>query len=174
MEQLTEASGVGIYSDGERVFVIDLGTVQLHTAVFVLGLLAFILGVNGSLMLAGVMGGGPVVVVGIVLVAVSVLCGCGIHRLVKLIRHRRSHPNERAPIVILDLATRRLCGPDGQPMAPLSEVSRQLKFQMGSNSRQLVLIGPMGTVLLARGNPFAGGLGNLEGVLARFGIGDAR
>ena len=169
MERLTEASGVGIYSEGDRVLVVDLGTVQLYTTIFVLGLVTLICGANGAMMLAGLFGEGQVVV-GLVLVALSALSGLGIHKLVKLIRARRSHPEDRVPIVILDLATQQLCASDGRPMAPLSEVRQQRKVQIGSSSRKLVLFGPMGTVLVARGNPFAGGLGNLDGVLAQCGI----
>ena len=50
-------------------------------------------------------------------------------------------------------------------MVPLDQVRFVRKLQIGSSSPKLVAITPGGTKVLKRGNPFDGGIGNVDEVL---------
>ena len=47
----------------------------------------------------------------------------------------------------------------------LDRVRFARKFQIGSSSPKLVAVTPGGTQVLKRGNPFDGGIGNIDEVL---------
>jgi hypothetical protein len=50
-------------------------------------------------------------------------------------------------------------------VVPLDQVRFARKFQIGSSSPKLVVVTAGGTKVLKRGNPFDGGVGNLDEVL---------
>ena len=52
-------------------------------------------------------------------------------------------------------------------LAPLNQVHFQRRMQFGSSSPKLVALTPQGEFVLGRGNPFAGGIGDLDRVLTR-------
>ncbi|NKZ09633.1 hypothetical protein HGA11_01490 [Mycolicibacterium septicum DSM 44393] len=53
----------------------------------------------------------------------------------------------------------------GQVIAPLDQVRFERRMQLGSSSPKLVASTPNGDRILKRGNPFTGGIGNLDEVL---------
>jgi hypothetical protein len=50
-------------------------------------------------------------------------------------------------------------------VVPLDQVRFARKFQIGLSSPKLVAVTPGGTKVLKRGNPFDGGVGNVDEVL---------
>ena len=58
-----------------------------------------------------------------------------------------------------------LADADGTVLAPLSQVRFHNRMQLGSSSPKLVASTPNGDRILKRGNPFTGGIGNLDEVL---------
>ena len=64
-----------------------------------------------------------------------------------------------------DRARRLFVDADGVVVAPLEQVRFQRRTQLTSSSPMLVAVTPDGARTLKRGNPFNGGLGNLEDVL---------
>ena len=75
---------------------------------------------------------------------------------------RASRPR---PIAVFDRAAGVYLDADGRALAPLAAVTFHRRMQLGSSSPKLVAQTPGGTYVLLRGNPFTGGLGNLDAVL---------
>jgi hypothetical protein len=53
----------------------------------------------------------------------------------------------------------------GGAIVPLDQVRFARKLQIGSSSPKLVAVTPGGTHVLKRGNPFDGGIGNVDELL---------
>ncbi|WP_328355166.1 hypothetical protein OG976_24985 [Mycobacterium sp. NBC_00419] len=166
---LREVGGVVIAEDGPRVLVIDRGNGPSAILAFVSGVLAVVCGGFGAVALAAVAAGhgaglptslcAALLVVGIVAAAVTVA-------IVRRIRGSRSIPVSRyRPVAVFDRAARVYLDADGRPLAPLAAVSFHRRMQLGSSSPKLVAQTPEATYTLVRGNPFTGGLGDLDSVL---------
>lgn len=161
---LAEAGSVVVVEDGPRVLVVERNTGALTTVAFVLGVLALVFGGFGLVTLvassdvsAAVSAGG--IVVGLAAAGAVVATRRAIQR-----QHDRPL-TEQPPIAVFDRERQVLLDAGGQTVAPLSEVEIRSKMQATSSSPKLVAATPNGDVLLARGNPFSGGLGDLESVL---------
>jgi hypothetical protein len=84
---------------------------------------------------------------------------------VRTIRRRRSQPlHECRPVAVIDRKLG-LFSYAGGAVVPLDQVRFARKFQIGSSSPKLVAVTPGGTKVLKRGNPFDGGIGNVDEVL---------
>lgn len=166
MTELGAGSGVKILQDRQRLLVVDFGTSALSVVVFVLGLLTIILGSGGvALATAGA------AAVGLGLIGAAALLGLGLALALRtLLRRRRRAPDSLPPRLIIDLAARTLCDGGGGVLAPLEQVRFHRKFQIGSSSPALAASFDRHQVVLARGNPFAGGLGTLEDALRGHGL----
>ncbi|RDH75133.1 hypothetical protein DVS77_28405 [Mycolicibacterium moriokaense] len=53
----------------------------------------------------------------------------------------------------------------GGALVQLDQVRFARRFQIGSSSPKLVAITPGGTMVLKRGNPFDGGIGDIDAIL---------
>jgi len=161
---LAESSGVALIERGPRIYVVDRGTRGFYTAGFVAGLIALIVGINGIVQLVLVaMGEGGIVPFGAIALTIGALAGVGLWRIVVTIRKRRGLSLEQlGAVVIVDRQQGMLCNGAGQPIAPLGGVAVTRKMQVTSSSPALHLSWPGGGVCVARGNPFAGGIGPIE------------
>jgi hypothetical protein len=111
------------------------------------------------------------VVLGAVFLAVAALAGVVLWLIIKFVRRRHAAPLGALPVlVIFDVPAGQLCSGTGQPVAPLSDVQLGHRFQIGSSSRALEVRWSGGSVVLVRGNPFAGGIGPIESALQARGI----
>jgi hypothetical protein len=169
MVELGAGSGVKILGDGQRLVVCDTRTGPLHTAAFVLALLALIPAGGGvALLVAGPRALAPAAAI---LTAFGALCGLGLALILRVIRRRRAAPFDAlTPLVVIDLVGRRLLDGGGRALAPLARVRFHRQRQLGSSEPALVASFANTTLVLARGNPFAGGLGTLERALHRAGL----
>lgn len=78
------------------------------------------------------------------------------------------------PVAVFDRAQWVFTDGDGVVIAPLDHVRFQRQNQLTSSSAMLVAVTPAGKRIIMRGNPFNGGLGNLESVLTAEVFGPAR
>jgi hypothetical protein len=86
---------------------------------------------------------------------------------VRRLRRRQSIPvGHYRPVAVFDRAARVYRDADGHVVAPLDTVTFHRRMQLGSSSAKLVAETPSGAYVLLRGNPFTGGLGDLDTVLA--------
>ena len=152
-----------LVEDGERwIFGRQPGTGG-GTLVFVLGLLAVIVTINGVVQtVLGSAGAG--VGVGLVMLAVGLLF---VWATVAIVRRRNrlraSAPVE--PVLVLDFPTSTLRTGDDRELAPLAEVEFVARMQLASSASALHCRWPGGSRVVLRGNPFGGSIGPAEDAL---------
>ncbi len=166
---LREVGGLVIAEDGPRVLIVDRGNGPAATAAFVMGVLALVFAGFGATSLTAISVGhggdlraGLCVVLLAIGVAAAALTGAALRRIT---RSRSLPVSEYQPVAVFDRAARTYCDGDGRVVAPLDSVTFQRRMQIGSSSPKLVAQTPAGTHVLLRGNPFTGGLGDLDAVL---------
>jgi len=125
--------------------------------------ITLVVGGFGAVALATAM---PSRVLGAIFVAVGLVFVTLTFLVMRKIRRRRSQPlHECRPVAVIDrklgLFTYR-----GGALVQLNQVRFARQMQIGSSSGQLVAITPGGKHVLKRGNPFDGGIGNVDETLA--------
>lgn len=135
------------------------------TVLFVLGLLAFLFGVNGLVQLVAAIGGGAPWQLPLALLAATALFAVGLVAAVRKRRRDAGAPPE--PELVFDRQRGVLCDVHGRVLAPLAQVRFERQFQLGSSSRALACLWPGGSQVIARGNPFGESVDGIEDVLAR-------
>jgi len=159
---LADTGGLVVTDDGRRVLVFDRCTGALTVLAFVLGVLTLVVGGFGVVALAA---GVPSRAVGAAFLAVGLVIAAATFAVVRKFRRRRSQPlHECRSVAVIDrkLGLFSYCG---GAVVPLDQVRFARKFQIGSSSPKLVAVTPGGTKVLKRGNPFDGGVGNVDEVL---------
>ncbi|CAN5510484.1 hypothetical protein BH11ACT7_BH11ACT7_18840 [soil metagenome] len=159
---LADTGGLVVTDDGRRVNVIDRATGGLAVLVFILGVIALVVGGFGAVTLVL---GGPSPMLGAVLLAGGLAVAAVVAMLVRRIRTRRAQPlgNCRS-VAVLDRKLN-LFTVSGGALLPLDQIRFERRFQLGSSSPKLVAIAPNGKHVLKRGNPFDGSIGNADEVL---------
>lgn len=158
---LADTGGLVVTDDGRRVLVIDRCTGALAIVAFVLGVLTLVVAGFGLVALAAF----PSKALGTVFVAVGVVFAVALFAVLRKIRRRRGQPlHECRPVAVIDRKLGLFSGCGGA-LVPLDQVRFARTFQIGSSSPKLVAVTPGGTTVLKRGNPFDGGVGNIDEVL---------
>jgi hypothetical protein len=165
---LAEVGGLAVAEQGPLVVVVDRGTGPWATFAFVLAVLALVFGGFGAVTMALAAADDAAVpwwlssiflLVGIAFVGAT-------FGVLRRIRSTKARPlSGYRPVAVFDRAQRVFVDGDGVVVAPLDQVRFQCKTQLTSSSPMLVAITPSGARTIKRGNPFNGGLGNLEAVL---------
>jgi hypothetical protein len=159
---LADTGGLVVTDDGRRVLVFDRCTGALTVLAFVLGVLTLVVGGFG---LVALIAGTPSRALGAVFLAIGLVLAAVTFVAVRKIRRRRSQPlHECRPVAVIDRKLG-LFSYRGGAVVPLDQVRFARKFQIGSSSPKLVAVTPGGTKVLKRGNPFDGGVGNVDEVL---------
>ena len=140
-----------VTDDGRRVLVFDRCTGALTVLAFVLGVVAVVVGGFGAVALVADV---PSRALGAVFLAVGVSFAAVTYAVVRKFRRRRSQPLHECRSVAV-----------GGAVVPLDRVHFARKLQIGSSSPELVAVTPGGTHVLKRGNPFDGGIGNVDEIL---------
>jgi hypothetical protein len=161
-QTLADTGGLVVTDDGRRVLVFDRCTGGLTVLAFVLGVLTLVVAGFGAVT---VVAGVPSRALGAVFFAVGVIVGAATYAVVRKIRQRRHRPlHECRPVAVIDRKLG-LFSNGGGAVVPLDHVRFARKLQIGSSSPRLVALTPGGTKVLKRGNPFDGGVGNVDEVL---------
>lgn len=157
---LADTGGLVVADDGRRVLVIDRGTGPLTIVAFVLGVVALTVGGFGAVALFALSTG-----LGAAFLAVGVVAAAGAAFAVRTLRRRRARPlHECRPVAVIDRKLG-LFSYAGGAVVQLDQVRFQRRMQLGSSSPKLVAMMPGGTRVLKRGNPFDGGIGNVDEIL---------
>ncbi|WP_199177903.1 hypothetical protein [Mycobacterium hubeiense] len=159
---LADTGGLVVTDDGRRVLVFDRGTGPLAVLAFVLGVLTV---VGGGFGLVALIAGVPSRALGAIFVAAGLVLAALTFLVVRKFRRRRSRPlHECRPVAVIDrkLGLFSYCG---GALVQLDQVRFARKLQIGSSSPKLVALTPGGKHVLKRGNPFDGGVGNIDEVL---------
>ncbi|MBB3752811.1 hypothetical protein FHT44_005323 [Mycolicibacterium sp. BK634] len=159
---LREVGGLVIAEDGPLVLVIDRGNGPRAVLAFVAGVVALVFGGFGAVSLAAI----TPVWLGLAFLAVGVASAAITAVAVRHIRGTRAIPvSDYRPVAVFDRAARVLRDGNGTVVAPLDAVTVGRRMQIGSSAPKLVAQTPAGSFVLLRGNPFTGGLGDLDSVL---------
>jgi hypothetical protein len=158
---IADTGGLLVTDDGRRVLVIDRCTGALTTFAFVLGVVTLVVGGFGAVALFTDIPTAVAAVflaVGLVFAALTLL-------VVRKIRRRRDQPlGQCRPVGVIDRKLG-LFSYRGGALVQLDQVRFARQMQIGSSSPKLVAVTPGGTLVLKRGNPFDGGIGNVDEVL---------
>ena len=159
---LIDTGGLVVTDDGRRVNLFDRCTGGLATTAFVLGIVVLVVGGFGAVaMVINV----PSVELGAVFVAIGVGLAVVLYVVVRKILARRSQPLHSCRSVAVIDRKLGLFSYGGGAIVPLDQVQFARRMQIGSSSPKLVALTPGGTKVLKRGNPFDGGLGNVDKIL---------
>jgi hypothetical protein len=159
---LIDTGGLVVTDDGRRVNIFDRCTGALAILAFVLGILTLVVGGFGLVALITAV---PSASLGAIFVAVGVALAAVLYRVVLTIRRRRSQPLHSCRSVAVIDRKLGLFSYGGGAIVPLDQVQFARRMQMGSSSPKLVALTPGGVKVLKRGNPFDGGVGNVDEVL---------
>ncbi len=168
---LCESAGWVLFSDGPRLVFANRGTSYQRVLVFVFVLLTLIAGGNGIVWLMVGIRSGETSMLGVVLTAVAALAGFGASRVwAAEKRDRTVIPGQDTWVAMLDLETQTLESPQGESLAPISNVRFASVMQFGSSSRALAARWPGGSMVVYRGNPFAGSFLEARDILQSYGV----
>ena len=154
-QTIATCGGYEMVEVGPRIYFIDRETHGYAIAMFVVGLLTLMVGVNGffQLMLGRVAAG---VILGAAAAGLVVVFGV-------VLRARRARLALRwdamPPLAYLDRATGTVHDASGRTLAHLAQVAFAPAFQMTSSSQALEMRYPGGSIVIARGSPFSGSVG---------------
>jgi hypothetical protein len=159
---LADTGGLIVTDDGRRVLVFDRCTGVLSVLTVVLGALAIVLCGFGLVAMVGALlaraTGAAVLAGGVVLAVLALLVA-------RKARDRRGRPlHQCRPVAVIDRKLG-LFSYGGGAIMPLDQVRFARKMQIGSPSAGLVAVTPGGTKVLKRGNPFDGGVGDVDELL---------
>lgn len=169
---LAASSGIVIHEDGNKLYISKRRATWTSTFLFVTGLLVVILLGNGVLQLTTfkeqVNGSSTI---GMVLIGVGALFTILFWR-VWVVR-KKAHaipPHQLEHIAIIDTANNTLLDGQQNILTPLNQAYLMRKMQITSSSPELIIQWANGSLSIAKGNPFSGGIAAIEKVLLSKGI----
>lgn len=172
MTKLAISSGTVIYEEGNKLFICKRPGTWIPVFLFVTGLLAIILLINGILQLItlGNQSTGSSTA-GIIFILIAVVITIIFWR-VKIVQKKiNTVPlNELKNIAIIDFNKNRLLDAQQNMLSPVNQTYLLRKMQLSSSSPELMLCWNNGSVSIVKGNPFAGGIAKIEKVLLAKGI----
>ncbi len=165
---LADVGGLVIAEHGPLVLVVDRGTGPWATVTFVLGVIALVSGGFGAVTLLMTVGGNagvPWILSAILLLVGVAVAGAAVGALGRIRSAKRRPVSSYRPVATFDRMHRVFVDASGTVVAPLDQVRFHRRMQITSSSPMLVVTTPAGTRILKRGNPFNGGLGDLDALL---------
>ena len=163
---IARCGGYEMVEVGPRIYFIDRRTGGYVIALFVLGLLTGLTGINGVVQVA--MGNA---IAGLILGALGAVFGAVFALVLRLRRGRLAlRWDAEPPIAFIDRETGSAHDGGGQALAPLTHVSFAPEFQMTSSSPALAMKLPKGSIVIARGSPFTGSIDDFTDALRARGL----
>ncbi len=171
-ELLANASGCRIYKKADLIIIKEQPASWVATARFVLLLLSGIPLIFGVISLVTYFrGNDTVLMLSIVLILVGSLLGFVYWLLNRYYSKIKSlPPADFKTLCSFDLKNRKLLDPSDNILDSLKNTLVKREFQITSSSKKLVVLYSNGVILLAKGNPFAGGITSLENVFRGEGL----
>ncbi len=170
MQILAEQGGLVIAEDGAHVVVIDRGSGLTQIAAFVLLVLTVVFvcfGIVSTALALRENPADPPLVAGLVILAIGAGAAAALAFTVRSLRRIRSAPlSDFVPVAVFDRTAGTYRDRAGQVVGRLDQVRFEKRMQIGSSSPKLVAVTPRGTYILKRGNPFGGGIGDMDAVLS--------
>jgi hypothetical protein len=165
-QTIASCGGYEMVEVGPRIYFIDRGTSAHVIALFVLGLVTGIVGLNGVAQIA--LGN---VALGLIMAAVGGVFGTVFALVLRARRARLARRwDEHSPLAYIDSQTGAAHDGAGHPLAALSFVAFAPVFQIASSSQALAMNYPGGSIVIARGSPFSGSIDAFTYVLRARGL----
>lgn len=166
---IAEQGGLVVAERGAEVLVFDRGNGPSEITLFVLVVITLVFGGFGVISVFSDLSSGTTPlsgVIGALILAVGVIAAVAMYFCAKAIRSRKRRPlTAFTPVAVFDRAQRIYRDGAGEVVAPLDQVRFERRLQLTSSSPKLVAVSPYGDRVLKRGNPFGGGIGDLDQVL---------
>ncbi len=172
MTKLAASSGTVIYENENKLYVTKRPAPWTGTFLFVTGLLALTLLINGlvQLFLLDIQSRTTAPLGGILL-ATGIIFALIFWRITVYRKKMNALPPAALKyICIIDLTTNSLLDAQQNLLAPLTDVQLLRKMQFTSSSPQLLLTWNKNELVVVEGNPFAGGIAAVEKTLLSKGI----
>jgi hypothetical protein len=171
-ELLAKASGYAIYKQNDRLYFTNLGTAWIYTTRFVLGLLTFILGVNGIIQLVlSLTGSSGILLLGIILTGIALLLFFLFRYINGLLKQKNDRSlTDQDILCMIDLKDSTLLDASGNVLAELDQVTMCKKMQITSSSPALELNCAGNAITIINGNPVAGGIAPYLTILKQYGL----
>lgn len=172
MKKLTASSGIALYEEGNKVYVTKSGAGATATILFVTGLLAFLLLINGILQLTTFKDQVPgASKLGYILLGLGLLFAIIFWQVRAYQNKAKAAPPETLQhVCIFDFETNNLLTGQQQVISPINQAYLTRKMQLTSSSPELLVCWNGGSLSLVKGNPFSGGIGDIEKVLVAKGV----
>lgn len=152
---LAEHAGTALYQLDDELYLLQRGTGWTLVVTFVLGLIIFILGINGVVQIALSFAGEGHLVAGLILAAVGALAGTALYFVRRFVRTRAGFRPDRV-MLVMDLMKGELRTGTGRQLAMLNQVRFFTAFQFTSSARSVRAQWPGTTVTIVRGNALGG------------------
>lgn len=171
MVKLAEASNTVIYKDDNKLYISKRPASWTTVFLFVTGLIALILLVNGILQVLVFRKPEGSPMLGIILIVSGVFFALIFQRVKQYQQKINAAPlNELKTIAIIDLANNSLYDGQQNILTTLDQAWLTRKMQLTSSSSELILQWKSGALSIVKGNPFSGGIGDIEKALVAKGI----
>jgi hypothetical protein len=172
MIKLAESSGTVIYEAENKLYLSKSPAPQVSTFLFVTGVLGFILLGNGVLQLTVFKNQIPgstklgIMLIGIGLVFVAIFWRIRLYQK----KVNAIPPHQLKNICIFDFGSKNLLDSQQNILTPLNQAWLSRKMQLSSSSPELLLCWKGGNLSIIKGNPFSGGIVEIEKLLLSKGI----
>jgi len=172
MEKVAASSGCVLWKDNGKIYAIRTSSESLSIVIFVFLLLTVILIANGILFtIFGATGKAESILPGLIITGAGIIF---LFLSLKLIQSKRKS-NNRLPeqgncICVFDEKNKKIVDENNFEIESFSNSTLERKFQLSSSSKKLVLVCGKKEILLAKGNPFDGGIYAVEDYLMGIGI----
>lgn len=171
MTKLASASGIVIHEDGLKLYISKIPARWTSTFLFITGLLAVILLINGILQLFVFRNTENSSGIGIILLGTGIFFTILFWRVRIFQKKKNATPfHELEKIAVIDLGNNNLLDGQQHILTPLNRTYLRRKMQISSSSPELILEWENGSLSLVHGNPFSGGVAAIEKVLQSKGI----
>ncbi len=172
MIKLAESSGTVIYEAGNKLYISKRPATWTSVFLFITGLLALILLINGVLQLTAFKNQIPgSTKLGIVLILIGLFFTIVFWRVRMYQKKINAIPlPELKNIVIFDFESNNLLDGQQNILTPINQAWLLRKMQLSSSSPELLISWDRGSLSIVKGNPFSGGIARIEKMLLSKGI----
>ena len=170
MRKLISASGVIVHEEGDKLYISKIPAPWTATFVFVSGLSSLVFIVNGLIELFMLSEKGSTRI-GLVLLSLGIFCVILLLHVLNFKRRNNRLPLHKLEVIaIFDFAHKNLLDRQHQILKPLSQIRITRRMQISSSSPELLIQWDGGSLRLAKGNPFSGGIEGIEQILISKGV----
>ena len=171
MIKLAESSNIVAYETGNKLYISKRPATWTSVFLFVTGLLAVILLVNGILQLFMVKDATGSSRLGIILIVIAVLFIIVFWKVWLYRKKTNAIPlHQLQTICIFDFESNYLLDAQQNILTPIEQAWLTRKMQISSSSPELIIQWNGGSFNIVKGNPFSGGITGIERVLLSKGI----